>query len=698
MTGTEKPKPLGREEQAKLEIGVTQITRAQQWVLAVSFLALIFGVPVIQQIHELGLGQKTHWARFWELPANAAKVMRVGGEAQASERPRPAGAPAAAPASAAEPGSFSRRFFRANSVLLRDIHQFEDDLADDSLLTRNLVPPVQRVLTGALGAGNEKAYVGRERWLFYRPDVDYLTGAGFLEAKRLVARAQSGSEWRAAPQPDPLIAVFQFRKQLAERGIQLVIVPTPAKPVVHPEMFSARYRGRRGPVQNASLDQFRRELADPAEFFARYQTLLAPYAQVPAEKASRSWHWQFREALQELAAAKDTIMANPVLVFDPAPALVEEKLRSGQPQYLETDTHWRPEAVALVARRLNEFIGQNVTLPTRPPAGYQRQPLKVSNLGDIAVMMKLPAGQTLYPPQAVTVQQVTRGVAQWRPDPGADVLLLGDSFTNVFSAKDMGWGEAGGLAEQLSFEMQRPLDLIVRNDAGASATREMLSQELARGSDRLAGKRLVIWQFAVRELAAGDWRVRSTPMRLGQARESSFLQVPAGQKRLVSGTVRQAASAPRPGTVTYPDHVVYVHLTDLESADGQPLSANEALVTIYSMRNQVWTNAARYRPGQQVRLELRNYDEADRQLKISRVKSSLLANKLAEEEIPCWAEEPAAQASAGDKPSGAGGEEPFGGFGWAELAGFLGVLILVIAVLRFSEFRERRHAPKGETR
>jgi hypothetical protein len=140
-----------------------------------------------------------------------------------------------------------------------------------------------------------------------------------------------------------------------------------------------------------------------------------------------------------------------------------------------------------------------------------------------------------------------------------------------------------------------------------------------------------------------------------------------------------------------------VHLTDLESADGQPLPANEALVAIYSMRNQVWTNAARYRPGQKVRLELRNYDEADRQSKVKRVKSSLLEGTLALDETPCWAEEAGGQAGAAAE-TGAGGEEPFGGFGWTELAGLLGVLILVIGVLRFSEVRERRHALKGATR
>ena len=35
--------------------------------------------------------------------------------------------------------------------------------------------------------------------------------------------------------------------------------------------------------------------------------------------------------------------------------------------------------------------------------------------------------------------------------------------------------------------------------------------EIAAGNDRLAGKRVVIWQFAARELAFGDWKISDLP-------------------------------------------------------------------------------------------------------------------------------------------------------------------------------------------
>jgi alginate O-acetyltransferase complex protein AlgJ len=32
------------------------------------------------------------------------------------------------------------------------------------------------------------------------------------------------------------------------------------------------------------------------------------------------------------------------------------------------------------------------------------------------------------------------------------------------------------------------------------------SEELTTGEDRLAGKKVVIWEFAARELAVGNWK------------------------------------------------------------------------------------------------------------------------------------------------------------------------------------------------
>ena len=123
-------------------------------------------------------------------------------------------------------------------------------------------------------------------------------------------------------------------------------------------------------------------------------------------------------------------------------------------------------------------------------------------------MLRLPPGQTLFAPERAPVSPVLdlRG-RPWKADPAAELLLLGDSFTNIYSDPALGWGAGAGLAEQLGYFLQRPVDRIALNAGGSHASREALARSLASGDDRLAGKKIVVYQFAVRELAQGDWKL-----------------------------------------------------------------------------------------------------------------------------------------------------------------------------------------------
>ena len=154
------------------------------------------------------------------------------------------------------------------------------------------------------------------------------------------------------------------------------------------------------------------------------------------------------------------------------------------------------------------------------------------------------------------------------PIPDAEILLLGDSFTNIYSMPEMNWGEAAGFAEQLSLAMQRPIDRIAQNDAGAHATRQTLAQELARGERRLDGVRVLVWQFAIRELAVGDWKPIALPEPRSTTPEPSSAVVgpglPSGRSRPNPGDRRSAST--RFGAVSRRDHVV--HLGDVKAVEG----------------------------------------------------------------------------------------------------------------------------------
>jgi alginate O-acetyltransferase complex protein AlgJ len=348
----------------------------------------------------------------------------------------------------------------ANRALLARMEALERRLEQESVVGRALRPYAQWLLTGWLGAGNERVYPGRQGWLFYRADVEYVTGRGFLEHREILRRTAAAAEWEIAPQPDPLPAIRQFHADLAQRGIALLVMPTPVKPVVHPEALAGITNP---PVRNASFERF-------------------------------------------LSALEDENVA----VFDPMAAL-----GGAGDKFLRTDTHWRPEAMEAVAERLARFIDarwpalSTVEGPAAGAAAEQRvERMEVRSTGDIVRMLDLPEEQDLYGAESVWLRRVVgRDGSTWRSTRGADVLVLGDSFSNIYSLESMGWGTSAGLVEHLSHALRRPIDRIVQNDNGSFATRALLAQDAAR----LEGTRVVVYQFAERELAFGDWKLLPLP-------------------------------------------------------------------------------------------------------------------------------------------------------------------------------------------
>jgi alginate O-acetyltransferase complex protein AlgJ len=290
--------------------------------------------------------------------------------------------------------------------------------------------------------------------------VAHVAGPSFVDAEVIRSRVNDVSDdGPATPHPDPRPAVLDFHRALAARGIRLVVFPVPDKAA----------------LEAAELDgRGNRALPMPVPNNVGY------------------------------AAFVDALRREGVAIFDPAPVLLAP---GEKPRFLEQDTHWTPEWMQEVAADLARFVERVAPLPPAPKLSLRVTRERVGRVGDLVDMLKLPAGQTLFQPQHVTVQRVADDAgADWEPDPQGDVLLLGDSFTNIFSMDPMGWGTAAGLAPHLALALGRGVDVIAQNDSGAFATRQALARELGGGEDRLAGKRVVIWEFASRELSVGDWK------------------------------------------------------------------------------------------------------------------------------------------------------------------------------------------------
>lgn len=432
-----------------------------------------------------------------------------------------------------------------------------------------------------MGQGNEKAVSGRDGWLYFTPGLDYLTGQPFLASGQLEKREESHEIWEKPLQPDPLKAIINFKEQLGRRGIELIVVPVPTKGAIEPEKLSVR--------------------------------------SVEKSLVNRSWP-TFVKSLEE----------HGILLFDARPLLVDYSLRSGA-GFLRTDTHWLPGAMQVVAEGLAQYIEDRVP-GIKGTTIFTVQKQVVTAEGDIARMLTLPEKTSIFQAQQVEINQVlTEQNEFWQPDRNGEILVLGDSFTNIYSLKGLGWGFGAGFAEHLSHALRQPLDLLTRNDSGAYVTREMLAAELRRGRDRLAGKKLVIWQFAERELALGDWKL--IDLTLGEEKESGFHLVHQGEKLQVTAQVGAISRSPRPGSVPYRDNLITLHLLDLK-VEGRALESGQVLVYAWGMKDNQLTEMAAYRPGDTISLTLSSWDDVEGDF--GSYRRTPLDDEMMELELPNW--------------------------------------------------------------
>jgi alginate O-acetyltransferase complex protein AlgJ len=404
------PTDPSHDEQLRRGLIKTEISRSTAWVLVLTFLLVIFAVPLAQAYLER---REDEESPLLEL------------------------------------------FRRAPTA--ENLRQVEKDVEEASYPKAFVQPRLQLLLTELGRVGNKLAIVGQKGWLYYKPGVLHVGGPGFLDHNLHAVREKEALDAGEPPiAADPRPAILGFHRALSRRGIRLVLLPVPDKAALTAQHLHGRVVGERWP-RNPD-----------------YDALLE----------------QLRQQGVAVVDVRESLGAPPKELF------------------LIQDTHWTPAFMQRVAQNLARYLEQVVELPSVGTPPFKAVPQSVSRVGDLVDMLKLPDDQALFSPQSVTVEQVQDGSgAPWEPDAKADVLLLGDSFTNIFTLEGMGWGVSAGLGPQLALALRRPLDVIAQNDSGAFATRQALARELAAGSDRLAGKRVVVWQFASRELSVGDWKL-----------------------------------------------------------------------------------------------------------------------------------------------------------------------------------------------
>jgi hypothetical protein len=331
---------------------------------------------------------------------------------------------------------------------VRNLHAYEQDLEDASLVVKQLRPPVQYIEWRFLADAGENAVVGREGWLFYRPSVRYA-----------IERPSGHSD---ADSADPLSAIRSFRDDLEARGIELLVVPVPGKESVFPEMLAKR-------AEDAGVvvpEQTRRLLGQLEQSGIEHVDLLEV----------------FRRAKQK-------------------------ESRSDRRLYMAQDSHWSPEgarvAAGAVARRVLE--GGAVKRGVR---AYIERTITVRRHGDLVEMLHAQPIERALEPENLACLQVLEPDTKtpYRDAPESEVLILGDSFLRIYEKDEPG---SAGFIAHLARELAQPLTSIV-NDGGAST---LVRQELAHRPKLLTNKKLVIWEFAERDIRFGaeGWQIVRVP-------------------------------------------------------------------------------------------------------------------------------------------------------------------------------------------
>jgi hypothetical protein len=278
---------------------------------------------------------------------------------------------------------------------------------------------------------------------------------------------------------DPVAAIVNFKKQLSDRGIDLLIVLMPVKPSIYPDVLNSSIKpemsGKIGTTMHI-IELLRGRGVDAIDLFTAF--------------------------------AKER--ANDAI--------------SGDSLYLSKDTHWRARGVRTAAHVIAERIKQ-MPLYREGATEYVLDSVDIERVGDIGVMSALPVFRvhqlslsfSTEKTRCYQVYQVVRdasgnetGRVLYKDDfKNSNVLLLGDSYSRIYQTDEP---RSAGWISHIAFELKQPIASLV-SDGGAST---LVRQSLARRVNLLKGKKVVVWEIVERDLRYGAEGWKDVPLQVAE--------------------------------------------------------------------------------------------------------------------------------------------------------------------------------------
>ncbi len=298
--------------------------------------------------------------------------------------------------------------------------------------------------------------LARENWCYQMSELRYgATGPFFGEA------AQTFFPDAPPEEADPLGAVLDFRDQLEARGIDLIFVPIPVRPLIYPE----------GVIDLGEFVD-----ADPLPDLKPMQNRFLG------------------------------IVGNAgVLTVDLTSLFLRNRRYVGGPLYCKSDTHWTPSGATLAAMSIGRLLKSRpwyehtVDELDDPTAKFSMRWSNRRHFGHCYKKLRDLGGVENLSEEELSVREIIgpgslRSGRKTLRHPDSPVVVLGDS--------NMLWWQQMNAAfpQQLAFELGYWVDTLTTHGGGINEARLNLARTLREDPEYLDGKRAVIWIFTARSM------------------------------------------------------------------------------------------------------------------------------------------------------------------------------------------------------
>lgn len=393
--------------------------------------------------------------------------------------------------------------------------------------------------------GNRKVMIGKDGWLFYRPDIEAVVGKGpFYVEPNSVAREPGLEPW----QP-PVPVIKDFAEQLEGRDIALVLVPVPTKAMVY------------GEAPGGGTKAF------PKDWERVIENLR-------------------NQGVQVVDLMNDVETAAPFF-------------------FLKQDTHWTPGIVEAVARKIAGEIRRGESNETP----YEKRVLSGRfDAGDLVGMLGVGGADSLFEEQIINLNRV-EGVEIG--ESAASVVLLGDSFVNIYEDPSLGFGNEdedrirAGFSSHLAASLGYGIETIASNGGGATVVRKRFAESL---QNRKSLPETVVWVLSARDIFLSEIPARRARIKweFVDLPEVSVVREPEPGEVVVTATLREKSrigGESEQKSAAYQSAIYSTIFDGIEVVSGE-MEGDEAWVFLWAAKKKELVETARLQIGKRYRLKL----------------------------------------------------------------------------------------------